>query len=120
MAEATAKTVYHDWLNLSQLSQVTADMGTIIAGLVRDRDSRLKLNLAGKNLIVTDGKGTDRIRIGKLERGAEIEWSDDIEWEEGIYWIGGTGYGIEIYDSSGTLRYRVGFDIFPEIMWWTD
>ncbi len=121
MAEATAKTLYHDWLNLSQLSQVTADMGTIIAGLIRDRDSKIKLNLADKNLLIIDDKGTDRIRIGKLERGVGVEWSDDIQWEEGIQWAGvGTAYGIEIYDSSGTLIYRVGFDVFPEIMWWTD
>jgi len=121
MAESTAKVVYHDWLNLSQLSQITADMGTIIAGLIRDRESKIQFNLAERYIIVKDEYGTIRIKIGKIQRGESITWSDDIEWEEGIRWAPALNdYGIQIYDSDGTLLYMVGFGIFPEITWWTE
>ena len=66
MAESTAKVVYHDWLNLSQLSQITADMGTIIAGLIIDRESKIQFNLAERYIIVKDEYGTIRIKIGKM------------------------------------------------------
>ena len=121
MAESTAKVVYHDWLNLSQLSQITADMGTIIAGLIRDRESKIQLNLAERYIIVKDEYGTIRIKIGKIQRGEFVTWSDDIEWEEGICWAPApSDYGIQIFDKEGTLLYMVGFGIFPEITWWTE
>lgn len=122
--EALVKTLYHDWINLSQLSQFTVDMGTLTAGTVRDKDSKMILNLEDKDFVVKDKNDVVRIRIGKLERGSTIEWETGIEWTDQaltLTWAGArTGYGLEIYNSSGILIYRAGIDTFPELTWWTE
>lgn len=70
----------------TSLSAIYADMGTLTAGLARDASSTFVADFTNALLTVTDTQGSPvaRVLVGKLGEAA-------------------ADYGIEVYDSSGTL-----------------
>lgn len=81
-----AGSITADKLNVSTLAAISAALGTITAGLLRDAGSTFVVDLDNSILTITDTQAVPvtRIRIGKLDSG-----TDD--------------YGIEVYDASGNL-----------------
>lgn len=73
-------------INVAQLSAISADMGTLTAGVVRDPNQRFVLDLAAVLQTISDAQSTpvDRVKIGKLGAGNQ-------------------DYGVEVYDASGSL-----------------
>lgn len=85
-SDIVASSIAANKLAVSQLSAISADVGILTSGLIRDTNSKFNISLTNRLITMIDEQGSPvtRLEIGELDTGAS-------DW------------GIRIYDASGVL-----------------
>jgi len=53
-------------INVDALSAISADLGTITAGIAKSADGKLEIDLANRTIKVWDDNGVLRVQLGAL------------------------------------------------------
>ena len=94
--EVRSGTITADKLDVNELSAITANMGTLTAGIIRDTGSKYVIDLDNRLMTMIDEQGSPvtRIRLGELGAGIQ-DWGIEIFNAAGSLILGATGLGIE-------------------------
>lgn len=89
-----------DQLSVDRLSALTADMGELTAGVVRDANSRFVLDLDSVLQTIADNQDTpiDRVKIGQLG-GGNADYGIEVYDSNGDLILGATGLGVDVVDT---------------------
>lgn len=61
-----ANAITSDKINVNALSAISADLGTVTAGIAKSADGKLEINLANRTIKVWDNNGVLRVQLGAL------------------------------------------------------